>query len=78
MSGKDAFEERLKRLRPSEAPSNTGATDTTLPDQLGRMRASTGGGATLFAMLAFIMLAVGGGAFATMMFVPEIIFAGIE
>lgn len=80
-NGKDAFEERLKRLNGgSGTPTPTQQQPMEQPtvrlnDPLPRPRSGGNGGTTAFALLAVAMLVVGGGAFATMVFAPELIFS---
>ena len=81
-NGKDAFEERLKRLG-----TNTPSTPSTpieqsveaptlqLDSAATRKRVTGGGNSAAFAFLAIAILLIGGGAFATMAFAPELIFS---
>lgn len=82
-NGKDAFEERLKRLgasnpAPAAAQQPVQAAAPLPVERTVRMnlpQQKTGGNSTIFAFIAVVMLLLGGGAFATMAFAPDLIFS---
>ena len=80
-NGKDAFEERLKRLGASEAAPAVQKEPVQTPEmsleKTMRMDlpAANNGNSTVLAFVAVVMLLLGGGAFATMAFAPELIFS---
>jgi hypothetical protein len=81
-NNKDAFEERLKRLGANTPSTSSAPTEHSvetpklqLDSAAARKRTAGGGNSAAFAFLAIAILLIGGGAFATMAFAPELIFS---
>lgn len=78
-NGKDAFEERLMRLgqdsKTSAQAASPAAAPVPQPEPQVRSKPRGSGGSGGLAILAVAMLLVGGGAFAIMLFAPDIVFS---
>jgi hypothetical protein len=75
-NGKDLFQERLKRLEKTQSPTPLPVQAVEVAPEPRVSKPQKGeGSSVILGAVALMVLILGGGAFATMAFAPELIFS---